>query len=172
VFSEKVGTTSAKVVMMMMGKLVWLLTLLLILTLSVSITVVSASSSEINAFEKVINEIQLDKPVPVVNYLQLVPAFNKGEQRYEGTYQNWQIHVTVKRSSGEVISFGISRKGSDILEELLPVISTIYGNNPIYHESDGSKSLKSRGYGWIQGEFKSVNLFYQFGVVRFGGGYL
>lgn len=156
----------------MIGKIVWSLTLLLMLAMSVSITVASASSSEISAFEKVINEIQLDKPVPVVNYLQLVPAFNKGELRYEGTYQDWQIHVTVKGSSGAVISFDLSRNGSDILEELLPVISSIYGTDPTYHESDGSKSLKSRGYGWILGEFKSVNLFYQFGVVRFGGGYL
>ena len=40
---------------MMIGKIVWSLTLFLMLAMSVSITVASASSREISAFEKVIS---------------------------------------------------------------------------------------------------------------------
>ena len=52
--SRRCGKRLGKVVMMI-GKIVWSLTLFLMLAMSVSITVASASSREISAFEKVIS---------------------------------------------------------------------------------------------------------------------
>ena len=140
--------------------------LLLLIALSFSVPTASAAS-EIQAFEMILSKIQLDKPLTDASFLQPVRALNQGEQRFVGSYQNWQVQATLKESSGLVKSFGVSREGSDMLEELLPFISAIYGNNCQY----STKSPQNRTYIWPLGEFKYVNLFYQSGVVRFGGGY-
>ena len=127
-----------------------------------------AASDEVNAFAALIKEIQLDKPLPNVGYLQSVKPLNKGELRYIGSYQNWRIHVTVKESTGLIKDFGISREGGDIIDNLLSLVATVYGDNYQARE----KSPRDRGYGWDLGDFKMLNLFYQSGVVRCGGGYL
>lgn len=151
-----------------MKRIIFMLALLVVLAASGDRQVARAASDEVDAFATIINQIQLDSPVPTVEYLQSVKPLNKGEKRYEGKYQNWRINVTAKESSGIIKSFGISREGNDIIDNLLPIVASVYGDAYQYRE----KSSGNRGYGWTLAEFKMVNLFYQSGVVRFGGGYL
>lgn len=151
-----------------MKKTILMLTMLVLLATAASMPIAGAASAEVNAFSALVADIQLDKPLPNVDYLQAAKPLNKGELRYVGGYRNWQIRVTVKETTGLIYDFGFSRQGSDIIDELLPFATAVYGENYQARE----KSPRDRGYGWSLGEFKMANLFYQSGYVRFGGGYL
>lgn len=151
-----------------MKKTILMLTVLILLAASAVMPVAGAVADEVNAFATLVADIQLDKAMPNVDYLQAAKPLNKGELRYVGGYRNWQIHVTVKEKTGLINDFGFSRQGSDIIDELLPFAVAVYGKNYQARE----KSPRDRGYGWGLDKFKTVNLFYQSGYVRFGGGYL
>ena len=151
------------------GTILLVVALVVCLHLIMNMAVTRAAPADMNALAQIVKEIDLGKPLPALNYLRPAPAWNKGEQRFEGKYANWSLTILVDEVSGNVSSVLLKKPGEDNLEELLPPLVKKYGQAKYGESSPGA--IKSRSYGWFTGETRNTSLWYQFNTVSFTDSY-